>query len=78
MMRIHKGHASEKVVVMPIDASVDVAAQFASFDARKARCARDDDHHALLAVIESSFGDLDAFSEKVRRFRAAEPPRVLT
>ena len=39
--------------------------QFASFDAAKAQCFKQDDRQRLLGIIESAFGDFNSFNAKV-------------
>ena len=66
LVSIHREKAAQKLVLIPLDPTSDRARVFGGFDIRTARCTRPDDRHALLAVIEASFGDLDAFNRVLR------------
>ena len=47
-------------------AAASLERQIATFDALSARCFKPDERQRLLAIIEASFGDFEAFNEAVR------------
>ena len=47
-------------------AEQELKAQFASFDAAKAECFKEEDRERLLAVVEAGFGNFEGFNTRVR------------
>ena len=60
------GKRADILVELLGDATADLTASLAKFDAGKARCYLDRDRQGLLAVIESSFGSFAPFNKLVR------------
>jgi hypothetical protein len=64
-MQVRRG--GQNVTVVPFGGANPVSF-FQNFDVRKARCAFDADEQALKAIIESTFGELDAFNAVMRSY----------
>ena len=83
--RRRRGGALERIDIHPLLASAAerqsfsdrqasrdrLTAQFAAFDAAKARCFLNKDRQRLLAVVEAGFGDFKDFNTRVRAIFAA-------
>lgn len=70
---LRMGGSREHIAILPITPSEEsVRYPFATFDAALARCSLPQDTHTLLAIVESSFGDLRSFNKVMRGLLVGE------